>query len=116
MRFIITILVLLNLYSPAFSADYKSKEFNDPNSHLPVMFICAFIGKGTGLGPDGMDLVVNTLLTTNPAPKPEQFNLWVSDAEKWISIEGQTVDFERYWKVNCEAPFNNMRNYLSSIK
>jgi|GEM_PF-6121155 len=88
------------------SSNYQTKEFNDPNSRIPSIFLCMFAGHQTGLGTNATELGIDLLLDSGV--RLNQIDLWAQDAKSYISIEMTGIDFENEWVNNCEKQFSDI--------
>ena len=53
------------------SPQYQTEEFKDPNSRIPSVFLCMFVGDWTGIAPDASELAIQVLLDMDGvAPEP----------------------------------------------
>ena len=87
--------------------NYQTKEFNDPNSRIPSIFLCMFAGQQTGLGTDATELAIEFMLDSGI--QPDQLDLWAQDAVSYVSKEKAGINLENEWVNHCEKPFEDMR-------
>jgi len=91
---------------------YASDEFNDPESPIPTMFLCSFIGATTGTEPDAAEVLVDSMV--NFGIEDEKIDLWIEDAklkvEQFVDDKKNTVEFSVwYWEQYCSEAFEKMK-------
>jgi hypothetical protein len=87
---------------------YKTKEFSNPDSRIPSMFVCSFAGTHSGLADDAIEHLLEAF--EKMGVPPEQVALWADDAVLYIKYERGKFDTAYEWVNHCEEPFSKMRS------
>ena len=104
--------VAMNCNVYAIDAKYVAPEFNDKNSHISMVFICAVIGEKGGFDTEALPTVAKSSAKMGvPAKKAEEL---LGDALTWWETNHEQYDVAAMWGGSCKEPINNMRRmYLN---
>lgn len=107
-RFLIFLgMVAMNWNVYAVDAKYVTSEFNDKNSHVSMVFICAVIGEKGGLDNEALPIVAKASAKMGiPAKKAGEL---MRDALTWWETNHEQYDIAGMWEGSCKEPLNNLR-------
>lgn len=99
--------IAINCNVHAVDAKYVTPEFNDKNSHVSMVFICAVIGEKGGFDAEALPAVAKSSAKMGvPAKKAGEL---MADALTWWETNHEQYDITGMWEGSCREPLNNMR-------
>ncbi|MCK9744140.1 hypothetical protein [Pseudomonas syringae] len=109
---LLPVMTIVSVTSFALSPSYVTPEFNDKNSHLPMVYVCGVIGEKGGY--DSRAVTTIALATPKMGISAKKSGQLMGDALTWWEANHERYDIAGMWEGSCKEPIKNIKRiYLN---